>query len=125
MIIMTDKKRLYVDVNIALYEEYKRCLFDDDKVIRKKTKLYKYISHDVSTLINILCDKPHALSYNNLRRINKKIINAYGNAYKRKVITLEDDVFDMLMSMRHQRFDVDSLVNYAFMCRVYTYNNKR
>ena len=122
---MTDKNRLYVDINVALYEEYKRCLFDDDKVIRKKTKLYKYISRDVSTLIKILCDKPNALSDNNLIRINKKIINAYGNAYKRKVITLEDDIFDLLVSMRHQRFDVDTLMNYAFMCRIYTYNQKR
>lgn len=118
---MTDKKRIAIYLYRELYSEY------IDLKLRQgysKKYMYKYISHIVIALDdaiyenNIDFDKAYCKNFHNI--INRR----YSSEIFRTTITLTDEAYFLISSLKRRGYDINAYVNYALLTEIYHYKRK-
>ncbi|OUQ15046.1 hypothetical protein B5E87_00300 [Massilimicrobiota sp. An142] len=114
---MTEKNRITIYLLPELYDEFKEIEY---KTRGTKRYIYIFLSKAVSVLLE------NSL-YRNDVNFNRTVCNhdfleillkEYGNNVKRMSMTLTDEVYDELIFLKKQGFDINIFINYAIFIRV-------
>ena len=113
---MTERDRANVYVNIQLYKEYVDYLVKDVHI--HKNKLYRYISFDIKHLYKICMQEDVYFSRTVCSNFQKHIHKYYRNDYKRTMITLDEEAYDIFKVLKKTGYDTHAFINYAIFCRL-------
>lgn len=113
---MTERDRANVYVNIELYREYLNYLLNDVHI--HKNKLYRYISFDIKHLYKICMQENVYFSKTVCANFQNHIHKHFENNYKRRVVTLDEEAYDIFKVLKKTGYDTHAFINYAIFCRL-------